>query len=67
MRKSKGTSFNIDSEKSDVFSLGFLFLELLGIDNVKKFANINRKDEELTINYIFDHAIPYLPETTSKF
>ena len=54
MRSSKppATSFRVDPAKCDVFSLGILFLELLGIDNVKKFLNINKKDEQLTKEFI---------------
>ena len=60
-------NFKVDPTKCDIFSLGITFLELLGIDNIRKFLNIGKTDQVLTTEYIIQNALPYVPSTSIKF
>ena len=60
-------SFKVDPAKCDIFSLGVTFLELLGIDNIRKFLNIGKTDQVLTTEYMIQNALPYVPSTSVKF
>ena len=61
------SSFKVDPTKCDIFSLGITFLELLGIDNIRKFLNIGKTDQVLTAEYLIQNALPYVPLTSIKF
>ena len=51
--------FEVAPHQCDIYSAGLTFLEMTGVDNIKSFINIEKKDKQLTIDCLTKNAIPY--------
>ena len=58
-KKKTNGFFEVDPHQCDVYSAGLTFMEMIGVDNIKKFVNIEKKDKMLTIDFLTKNAIPY--------